>query len=196
MRRVVQDTLDLSAAEDGCLRLALSDVAPSTLLANVVEEYRPQARAGRVALELEPCHSLPSLHTDGERLERALGNVIGNAIKFTPAGGRVTVRAAATNRAVTFTVSDTGPGIAAADQAHIFERRWQANGSAPSGSGLGLTVARTLIEAAGGTIRCSSEPGTGTTFWITLPTAPTPAGTARSANAHNSTTRQPCIASC
>jgi signal transduction histidine kinase len=195
MRRLIHDTLDLSAAEAGCLRLAPSDVAPATLLANVVEEYRLQARARSVALELEPCRSLPSLYTDGERLRRALGNILGNAIKFTPAGGRVTVRAVATNRAVTFIVTDTGPGIAAADQARIFEPYWRATRAASVGSGLGLSIARTIIEAAGGTICCSSEHGAVTTFRITLPTASAPA-IARTANSHNSSMRQPCIASC
>jgi signal transduction histidine kinase len=100
-----------------------------------------------------------------------LGNLIGNAIKFTPDGGSVHVSAAQSDDEVLFTVRDSGVGVSAKQLPHVFDRFWQATPKARLGSGLGLTIAKGVVEALGGRIWMESRPGEGTTFFFTLPRA-------------------------
>jgi signal transduction histidine kinase len=104
---------------------------------------------------------------DADSLGRALANLIGNAIKFTPRGGRVIVAAMVEAGTLVLSVSDTGRGISDADQHRIFEAQWRASADQP-GSGLGLAIAKAKVEAMGGVIRCTSRPGEGATFRIEL----------------------------
>jgi signal transduction histidine kinase len=114
---------------------------------------------------------------DPQRLQQVLSNLLGNAVRFTPAGGLVTLSAAvvgedgATGAAamVRVTVADTGPGIPAADQPRLFERYWQAPRLLRAGSGLGLFIARGIVEAHGGRIGVESTEGEGSRFWFTVP---------------------------
>ena len=99
------------------------------------------------------------------------GNIVGNAVRFTPKGGSITISASATGEHVQFAVRDTGPGIAPEHLAHVFERYWQAENDAQKGRGLGLYIARHLVEAQGGRIWVESRLGAGTTFFFTLPRA-------------------------
>jgi signal transduction histidine kinase len=110
---------------------------------------------------------------DRERTLQVLSNLLGNAIKFTPEGGSIALRAEPADEFVQFSVSDTGPGIRAEDLAHIFERYWQATRTAALGTGLGLAIVKGIVEAHGGTIRVETRAGVGSTFHFTLP-APTP----------------------
>ena len=106
---------------------------------------------------------------DADRVLQVLSNLVGNSIKFTPAGGSITVSARAAAGQVLFAVSDTGPGIAPALRPRIFERFWQAEETARKGQGLGLYIAKGLVEAQGGTISVDSADTGGTTFSFTLP---------------------------
>jgi signal transduction histidine kinase len=104
-----------------------------------------------------------------------LSNLIGNAIKFTPDGGQIALHVRAETDAVRFAVSDTGAGISPDQMQRIFGRFWQARPSDRRGLGLGLTIAKSIVEAHGGRIGAESRPGEGTEFWFTIPVAP-PAG--------------------
>jgi signal transduction histidine kinase len=150
----------------------------------VAELHAAQADAAGVTLAARAAPGLPALDADAERLLRALGNLVSNAVKFTPAGGRVDVEARAEAPAagsgdaarVAFAVRDTGAGIAPAHLPHLFERFWQAHEQQRGGAGLGLAIARGIAEAHGGTLGVVSEVGRGSTFTLTLPAAGAPAG--------------------
>ena len=114
---------------------------------------------------------LPRVSGDAERLQQALGNLVANAVRFTPRGGSVTLRAAPVDdgRAVRFAVIDTGCGIAPAQLPYVFDRFWQARTLRRGGAGLGLAIARGIVEAHGGTIAVDSAVGVGTTFTCVVP---------------------------
>jgi len=108
---------------------------------------------------------------DRERVLQVLANLAGNAVKFTPAGGRVEIAAARAGDEVRVAVRDTGPGIAADDLPCVFDRFWQARSTRRAGAGLGLAIAKGIVEAHGGTVSAESTPGAGSTFAFTLPVA-------------------------
>jgi len=114
---------------------------------------------------------LPELWADRDRLLQVFENLIGNAIKFTEAGGSITVGAAPREEEVLFWVADTGVGMAADDLPHVFERLWQASGGGRAGAGLGLPIAKGIVEAHGGRIWVDSALGAGSTFFFTVPAA-------------------------
>ena len=105
---------------------------------------------------------------DRGRVQQVLSNLVGNAIKFSPPGGRVTMAARQDGPRVRFEVVDTGPGIAAADQVKLFDRFWQSDRGDRRGIGLGLSIAKGLVEAHGGQIGVESTVGAGSTFWFTI----------------------------
>jgi len=106
---------------------------------------------------------------DPDRLELVLGNLVGNGVKHTPAGGEVEVRVSREGTRVRFEVRDTGEGIAPEQQARIFEKFYRAPGAPAGGAGLGLSIARDIVQAHGGELGVVSAPGQGSTFWFTLP---------------------------
>jgi signal transduction histidine kinase len=108
---------------------------------------------------------------DGARLAQLLSNLVGNAIKFTPPGGAITVRYAVDDDGIAASVEDTGPGIHPDDLPHLFTAFWQRDRRDARGAGLGLWIARAIVEAHGGRLRVTSRPGDGTTFHFTLPRA-------------------------
>jgi signal transduction histidine kinase len=109
---------------------------------------------------------LPLVNVDAERIGQVFSNLIGNAIKFTPAGGKITLRADASDGRVWFSVTDTGPGIPPEQVEHVFGEFWQARSTDRRGIGLGLTIAKGIVEAHGGVMGVSSEVGVGTRFWF------------------------------
>ena len=114
----------------------------------------------------------PTEEADAARIAQMLANLIANAVKFTPEGGRIDLTARREGNAIEFAVADTGPGIPADDVAHIFDRYWHARRTAQTrGTGLGLAIARGIVEAHDGRIWAESEEGRGATFYFTLPTA-------------------------
>jgi signal transduction histidine kinase len=170
MRRLVDDLLTLSRLDSGQLPLQLEAVALDTLLA---ELQRQAARLGAergVAVELGPVAGI--VRADGDRLRQLLLILLDNALRHTPPGGRVTLKAELLRRDVRVSVADTGCGIAPEHLPHIFERFYRADparGRAGGNAGLGLSIARGLVEAMGGQIGASSTPGQGTTIWLVLP---------------------------
>ncbi len=168
---LINDVLDLSKIEAGQLTLSLDDYSLGDVVHGVVSAVEPLAAEKRLAFTAEVAPDLPTGRGDGRRLSQVLLNLVGNAIKFTDKG-EVAIRASVTNRAFTVAVCDTGPGIAAADQAKIFEEFQQADSSITrkkGGTGLGLSIAKRIIEMHGGRIWVESEPGKGSTFCFTLP---------------------------
>jgi signal transduction histidine kinase len=168
---LINDVLDLSKIEAGQLTLSLNDYSLRDVVHGVISAVEPLAAEKRLAFKAEVAPDLPAGHGDERRLSQVLLNLVGNAIKFTDKG-EVAIRASVTNGAFTVAVCDTGPGIAAADQAKIFEEFQQADSSITrkkGGTGLGLSIAKRIIEMHGGRLWVESEPGKGSTFYFTLP---------------------------
>ena len=175
LRRLVDDLQELSRAEARQLSLHVRPTAASRLLEVVAERLGPQYAEKGVALAVHPADGLPAVLADEGRAVQVLTNLLGNALRYTPPGGRVEVRARRVAANVEFVVADTGAGIAAEHLPHVFERFYRADRSrsrAAGGSGIGLTIAKHLVEAQGGHIRAESDgPGRGATFSFTLPIA-------------------------
>jgi signal transduction histidine kinase len=171
MRRLVEGTLDDLRGEPLAECAAVPERATRRMLAEIIDQFMPQAIAGEVELDLVADDDLPPIALEGDAMQRALANLIGNAMRFTPAGGQVVVGASATTeRTVLVTVSDTGPGIAAEDRPKLFTPGWKRGRlGARAGSGLGLTIARRIVRAAGGELGYRASPGGGATFWMTIP---------------------------
>ena len=168
--RLIEDLRTLSLAESGSMRLDLSAVEPQALLQRTVNAHLPQARQRDVNLQVDSGAGVPPVRMDADKIARVLDNLVDNALRHTPAGGRVLLGVEMQGSGVRFTVGDTGPGVAAADLAHIFERFYRGDGArGRGGSGLGLAIARSLVELHGGTIGASSVPGVGTTIHFSLP---------------------------
>ena len=172
MARLIQDLLDVAALDAGRLRMEPHALRPEEVLRQAQAAVAAQAAAADLRLEVEAAPGLPAVHGDPDRVLQVLGNLLGNALKFTPAGGRVVLRAEPADDGVAFSVTDTGPGIAPEQLARVFDRFWQARAARRAGAGLGLAIARGIVEAHGGRIRAESEPGAGSTFTFTLPLAP------------------------
>ena len=173
MQRLVHDLLDASALEAGRLVVDPKPERADTLLREAAEAVEALARAKSVDLKVDVPNDSLQVLADRERVLQVFSNLCGNAIKFTPPGGevRIAVRPSEEPGRVAFSVSDNGPGIAPEDQPHVFERFWKGKAAPGTGTGLGLTIAKGIVEAHGGRIRLVSTPGAGTTFSFTLPTA-------------------------
>ncbi len=174
LARLVDDLRDLALADAGQLSLTRQKTDLRALANKTVEAFRVQAAENQIALTSDLATSLPSLNLDAQRIEQVLRNLIGNALRYTPAGGRVTVRLLKEEKAARAEVSDTGPGIPPEALPLVFERFWRGDKSrsrAQGGAGLGLAVAKQWVEGHGGQIGVTSEIGRGTTFWFTLPLA-------------------------
>ncbi len=171
LHHLIEDLRTLSLADAGELRLERQPIQPAALLADVREAFALQAEARGVTLEIDAAPNLPPVMVDPLRMTQVFGNLVSNALRHTPSGGRVTLRAASAGPGVEFTVADTGEGIPSEQLAHVFERfyRGEASRQQREGeSGLGLAIVRSLVEAHGGVIRAESTPGHGTRMTITL----------------------------
>jgi signal transduction histidine kinase len=170
---LVGDVLDSSRIDSGTFSYSFGAVDMASLLRDAVAA----AALGQdeVPVELHVAEPLPPLRADGERLRQVVGNLLDNAIKYSPHGAPVEVRAWAENEHVSVAVRDRGPGVAPEHRGLIFEKFGRAGGGTKPGTGLGLFIARSIAEAHGGTVRIEAVGGGGTTFLLTLPTA-SPAG--------------------
>jgi signal transduction histidine kinase len=169
MRRLVTDLLDVAQIDAGKLAIDPVPIPPRELVDEAVDLYRPQAQARGLSLSAHVTSDVPVVRADRERIQQVLGNLIGNAIKFTPAGGQITVSAAQRDSLVWFAVEDTGLGIPDGDRRAIFERfRRSNNGGRRHGVGLGLAIVRGIVESHGGTVSVESEQGRGSTFLFSL----------------------------
>ena len=168
LSRLIDDLRTLSLAEAGALTLHRETTDLGALIEDAVLPFRAQASSAGTHLVLDLAPDLPELDVDAIRIQEVLTNLVGNALRFTPTGGRVTVRAAREGRGVAVEVADTGAGIPADALPHVFDRFWKSPGS--RGSGLGLAIAKGLVAAHGGEIEASSRgPARGTTVRFTLP---------------------------
>lgn len=172
LRRLVEDLRTLSLADAGELTLNREALPPGVLLEQAAAAYQHQAGRQGIALTVDAAPDLPPISVDPDRLAQVLGNLIGNALRHTPAGGQIRLAAGHEGRHVRLTVRDTGSGIPADELPHVWDRFYRG-GAAREGdggeSGLGLAIARSIVGVHGGTISAKSSPGQGTTFTINLP---------------------------
>lgn len=168
---LIQDLLEVGRIGQGVLGLEPIPTSVDSLVATTVGQHHALAEEKSIVLEgIIPDH-LPPVLADRDRVFQAFENLIGNAIKFTPEGGRITVGAEARGDEVVFRVSDTGRGIPAAELPRLFDPFWQAARTGRSGAGLGLAITRGIVKAHQGRIWVESEVGRGSTFYFTLPVA-------------------------
>lgn len=176
MHRMALDLLDLARLESGTADLEMSDVDMRSLLQNVVEKFAPQADKAGVMLRVDVPNGLPAIIGDGDRLGQAFSNLVDNALKFTPSNGRVLLSAQEAGAGIEVSVADTGSGVPNEALPRLFDRFYQADpsraGGGHRGAGLGLAIAKEIVEAHGGKIGVRSQVGIGTTFTIHLPLAP------------------------
>jgi PAS domain S-box-containing protein len=166
---LVCNFLDLSRIEAGRMTIDPRPVDPAELLAHAVEHYGSSARRRGLVLELRPC-AAPAMLADEPQLQRVVANILGNAIKYTPSGGRITVCAGVEDDRVALRFEDTGRGIPADEIPHLFEKyRRVREAKRTEGTGLGLFIAKTIVAAHGGDIRVESTVGRGSRFTILLP---------------------------
>jgi signal transduction histidine kinase len=172
MDRLVRDMLEVSRLGSGrTLPIAPRCVDVTPVLREACEAQSGVAKAGGLLVECDVPDGLPAVQVDCDRVHQVVSNLVGNAMKFTPPGGRITVAARAEGDEVHVSVKDTGAGMSEADLEKIFEPYWQAQRTASLGAGLGLKIAKGIIEAHGGRIWAESALGEGTTFFFTLPVA-------------------------
>ncbi|OGR44742.1 MAG: hypothetical protein A2X35_05435 [Elusimicrobia bacterium GWA2_61_42] len=162
--------LDLAKIERGKMELSLSSEDPLALTADSVDFLKPKAAEKRVTLEAQPGAGAGRVMLDRELITHALTNLIANAVKFTPEGGRVTVRASLAGGKFRAEVQDNGPGIKAGEAEKLFAPYSQGSAAAGhGGTGLGLALARSIVELHKGTIGCAPAPGGGALFWLEIP---------------------------
>ena len=167
--RLIQDLLDVARIQAGGLAVDPVPVDVQSLLHEAQESATPLASAAQLAVECAAPERPMVVASDRERVLQVFSNLIGNAIKFTPKGGRIRLLACGEGNEVRFTVADTGPGIPPEHLDHVFDRYWQAKSTAKLGAGLGLSIAKGIVEAHGGRIWVESPPGSGAQFNFTLP---------------------------
>jgi signal transduction histidine kinase len=164
---LVEDLRTLALAESGALQLRKEACDLALLTGETLAAFRSQAQAADVELTLEAAEDLPRLEIDPGRLRQVIYNLISNALRYSPAGGKVVVKCFLVDDFFVLDVKDDGPGISAADLPHVFERFYKSADS--GGTGLGLAIARHLVNAHGGRIEAWSLPGQGARMRILLP---------------------------
>jgi signal transduction histidine kinase len=172
MNRLIEDLLDSAAIEAGAISVAPRPHAVAPLVTEAVGAAQPLADSKSLSLGVELSADLPPVLADPTRIQQVLGNLLGNALKFTPEGGSVVVRAESSGELVTFSVTDTGPGIPADELPHLFGRFRRVRGEEKPGTGLGLFISNGIVRGHGGTLWVTSTVGQGSTFSFTLPVAP------------------------
>ena len=168
MSALIHDLLDLAKIEAGRFALQRRPEDFHDMMDEALLILRPLAEAKRIVVEDEIL-SGSTVSADRERVYQVLSNLIGNAVKYTPEGGYIRVRAETSDKAILVTVADTGPGVRPEQLPHLFDRYWQARNDSRDGSGLGLFIAKGIVEAHGGRIWAESNPGVGAVFRFTLP---------------------------
>jgi len=175
LQRLVRDLQELSRVEAGTFKLNRKPTAVIHLVETVADRLHRQFDEKGVTLETDVPLDLPPVRADEDRIGQVLLNLVGNALQYTPSGGRVSLSARREGESLRFSVQDTGIGISPEHRTHVFERFYRVDKSrsrAGGGSGIGLTIARHLVEAHGGQIEAaSSGQGQGSTFSFTLPIA-------------------------
>ena len=176
MEYLVKSLLDGASLDAGRFQVHRTECHAEDVVDGVLEMLAPIAEARRIELRRDVDPEL-TVWADEERLIEVLSNLIGNALKFTPEGGRVEVRAHAASGGAAFVVRDTGPGIPAEAMPHVFERFWHGATSRGAGTGLGLYIAKGLVEAHGGRIWVQAGEPNGSAFHFEVPSGEPPTGT-------------------
>ncbi|MGH2614631.1 MAG: ATP-binding protein [Thermomicrobiales bacterium] len=172
---LVDELLDLARLESGRIRLSPEQIEPETVIGYVVTRMSPQTERAGLIVDYAVAPHTPSILADRARIDQVLLNLVHNAVKFTPAGGSISLRAAPTGELVEFQVRDTGVGVSAEDMPRLFERFYKADRARSSqGTGLGLAIAKHIVQAHGGAIWAEPNPGGGAIFVFTLPIAGPP----------------------
>ncbi|MBI4304348.1 MAG: HAMP domain-containing protein [Chloroflexi bacterium] len=170
MTQMVRELTELSRIEMGRAELRLEPMEVNSLIAEIISRFSPQAERQGLALSAKLSNSPIIVRADQERIQQVIGNLVHNAIKFTPTGGRITVSSGLQKDSVVVSVSDTGIGISSQDLPHIFERFYKADKArSGGGTGLGLAIAKHVVQAHNGRIWVESEEGKGSTFNFSLP---------------------------
>jgi PAS domain S-box len=173
MDELIRDLLDVTRVEAGRLSVDLKCENTEELLSDALRTLAPVTSQKSIALRLNAPDDLPEVMADRERIAQAISNLVGNAVKFSPAGGEIIVRVATLDAEILFSVSDKGQGMTPEQLSHAFDRFWQSSRTDRQGAGLGLAITKGIIEAHGGRIWAESSLDSGSTFYFTLPTAQT-----------------------
>jgi len=171
MEVLIADLLDFARIQSGTFSVVLSAERLSQVVMPVIDRMRALAEAKQQTLEVDLPSSLPHVAVDGYRIGQVVSNLVRNAIKFTPREGTIQIRARQRHHQILVSVADTGPGIPQEYLSKIFDRFWRAPGTTQKGSGLGLSIAKGIVEAHGGTIWAESQLAKGSSFFFTLPLA-------------------------
>ncbi|BDG06085.1 GAF domain-containing sensor histidine kinase [Anaeromyxobacter oryzae] len=174
MNRLIDSLLDLARIEAGRLQLQRRPETPLSVVARAVEPLEALAAEHGQRLEVLVPGDLPPVSWDPDRIVQVIANLVGNAMKFSPDGAGIRIRAERTPEGLRFAVQDDGPGIAAEVVEHLFDRYWQPAGTQKRGHGLGLFIVKGIVEAHGGRVWVEAAPGRGATFLFTIPTPPRP----------------------
>jgi signal transduction histidine kinase len=171
LQQIVDDLLDLSRIQSGRIELHQRPVDAAAIARDAAQAFRAPAEGKGIDLRLELLPSLGTVIADPERIDLAFANLVGNAVKYTPAGGRIAISAERRDGTIRYAVSDNGPGVPPELRQAIFEKFFRRPGATTPGAGLGLFIAKEIVEAHGGKIGVEGEPGAGSTFWFELPAA-------------------------
>ncbi|MDB4966903.1 MAG: sensory box histidine kinase [Myxococcales bacterium] len=171
LQSIVDDLLDLSRIQAGRIELLRRSVSAAALIERTLDEHRAVARQADIELTMGAPSIDGVVEADPERVQLVFSNLVANAIRHTPAHGRIDVRAVPEPSAIRFEVRDSGAGIRPEHIPRLFERFYRVPGTAPGGAGLGLYICKEIVEAHGGRIGVESNPGAGAVFWFTLPAA-------------------------
>jgi signal transduction histidine kinase len=173
-QRLINDLLDVTQIDAGKLAVEPGPERPAALVEDTHDAFAAAAAGAGLVLEWEADDDLPWVEADRARVVQALGNLVANAVKFTPAGGRIVIGARRHAAGVCFEVADTGPGIPPEQLPRLFDRFWKAQGSDRRGAGLGLAIVQGIVAAHGSRVEVESHVGEGTTFRFLLPAADAP----------------------
>ena len=171
MEILIADLLDFARIQSGTFPVVVLANRLSQVVMPVIDRMRALAEAKRQTLEVDLPSNLPLVAVDAHRVGQVVSNLVSNAIKFTPQEGTIRVSAGQRDHKIVVSVADTGPGIPQEHLSKIFDRFWQTPGTKQKGSGLGLSIAKGIVEAHGGTIWAESQSGKGSSFFFTVPLA-------------------------